>query len=163
MEWSPQALWNWQAFSLLAHRESTFCFIGNLFIWIIKDQSLAESMNINRHKDRLSFLQPFKPGCPEQTVSEILFEIGFTAFLGLILFYSAWCSGGKNCLVDSWIWKLYIVINICMSQHNSIFIPVIIGVMIFFFFVQVTKKNIRSLNLFEICIISEGIWRSNDN
>lgn len=74
MEWSPQVLWSRQGRSLLACLDSTFCFICNLFHWIIKAESPAESMNSNKHDRVGSLLQ----GWPKST--DVLFKMDFLPF-----------------------------------------------------------------------------------
>lgn len=71
---SPQVLWSRQACSLLACLDSTFCFICNLFHWIIKGESPAESMNSNKHERVGSLLQ----GWPKST--HMLFKMDFLPF-----------------------------------------------------------------------------------
>lgn len=94
------ALWSWQACSLLARHDSTFCFIGNLFSWIIKDQLAAESMNSNKHEERFSFFQLVQQGCPEQTcVRNIIIGVDAVALLGQT--DPTWCNWATSVVAEN--------------------------------------------------------------
>lgn len=121
------ALWSWQACSLLARRDSTFCFIGNLFSWIIKGASRQQEawIAISTKKELASFSCQ-SPAAQSIPVSEILFEMDCAAFLGWLILHGAieqptLLLNVKNCtlpLLEA-LWICSKVINTFSSQMKQ--------------------------------------------